>query len=130
MRRVRSLVIVFAVLALAGAAQAARQATALEVQWMSQSVQSPFRQSKAWARISTRDAHWGVVFIRSCATACAPVRPGAVFLLHRRSLSLHDWIGSLVASARLRPANHAQIRRVCAAAPAAVQRDLLAALCG
>jgi hypothetical protein len=84
-----------------------------------------------WAFVSTADPHFGIYFKRRCiaAATCASSKPTYAFLLRRQRLTPKArW--SLVAQARLRPRDAKEVGAMCRAAPPAVTRDLLAAICG
>jgi hypothetical protein len=81
-----------------------------------------------WARISTRDGHYAIVFARRCRRCVSQRRPTYGFLLHRRTMSDRSrW--QLLAQAQLRPPYRPEIRRLCRAEPRPVRRELLSAIC-
>jgi len=129
MRRVAA--IAFGALLLAGSASASRSATKSEYYWMSGTVNSPVKSFTWWARVSTVNPHYGVVYLRQCSEAarCGTnhTHPLAVYLLRRRRLTARAWGGSLQAQAMLRPPYG--VNRLCRSAPRAVRQDLLATIC-
>jgi hypothetical protein len=83
-----------------------------------------------WGRVSTIDAHYGVVFAKRCSEAArcgTQTRPLYAYLLRRRGLTLRGWIGSLQAQAQLRPPYG--VTRLCRSVPKGVRHDLLARIC-
>lgn len=125
-------VIVLGALMLAGAAAASRPATDAELRWMIVPVNINTGNGSfgEWGRVSTIDAHYGVVYAKRCggAVRCEThTRPLYAYLLRRRRLTPRSWVGSLQAQAQLRPPYG--VNRLCSSAPRAVRRELLAAIC-
>ena len=133
MRQGARVIVVVGALVLAAAALASRPASSVELRWMlGAPINTAYRSYETWGRISTRDAHWGVVFARRCQGACGGLShtlPGEVFLLRRGRLSNRAWVDSLVAQAQLRPPVPQDIGRLCRLTPIPVRRDLLATIC-
>jgi len=115
---------------LTGAASASRPATDAELRWMLANVNTGNGSFGEWGRVSTRDAHYGIVYAKRCGAAVpceTHTRPTYAFLLRRARLTPRGWVGSLQAQAQLRPPYG--VVRLCRAAPGAVRQDLLAAIC-
>jgi hypothetical protein len=130
-RRVAGIAVV--ALVLVGTALASRPATLTELYWMGVRNFSTGGRSDVWARVSTSDRHYAVVFTKPCSYAAARctsyTHPAHVYLLRRARLTVPSWADSLVAHAQLRPADRRDIVRLCRVTPKPVRRDLLAAVC-
>jgi hypothetical protein len=119
-------------LVLCGAASASRPATSAELNAM---MRAGFATGPGsftiWARISTRDGHYGIVYAKRCqnpAFCGSHIRPTYGFLVHRPTTSARSrWI--LFAQAQLHPPYRPEVTRLCRAAPKAVRADLLTATC-
>jgi len=124
-------VVAVGALVLTSAATASRPATYTEQRWMSSNSNTAIGQGVVWARVSTRDPHYGIYYVKRCAAAADPcgahTHPTEAYLLRRTRLTLRGWVGSLLAQARLRPPYG--VVGLCRAAPKAVRQDLLAAVC-
>jgi hypothetical protein len=87
-------------------------------------------QFTEWGRVSTKDAHYGVVFARRCSNGLTcenHTRPLYAYLLRRNRLTARAWVNSLQAQAPLRPPFG--VRRLCSTAPGRVRHELLATIC-
>ena len=84
-----------------------------------------------WARISTRDGRYGIVYAKRCrnpAFCGSHIRPTYGFLVHRRTTSARShWV--LAAQAQLNPPYRPEVTRLCRTAPKAVRADLLPVIC-
>jgi hypothetical protein len=120
-------------LVFAGIASASRPATRGEMRWMDGApINTGNGSFVVWALVSTENPHYAVYFAGRCPKTGCGMGHGTgaeVFLLRRAKLTERGWVGSLVAQAQLRPAVRPDILRVCRSAPAAVRKDLLAAVC-
>ena len=87
----RLVVVTLAALVLAGAASASRPATSPELKAMSLAGFETGPGSFAmWARISTRDGRYGIVYAKRCqnpAFCGSHIRPTYGFLVHRATTS-------------------------------------------
>ena len=119
-------------LVLAGATSASRPATNAELRAMMRAgFQTGHGSFVEWARISSRDARYGIVYAKRCnnpAFCGSHIRPTYGFLVHRPTTRarLH-WV--LAAQAQLNPSYRPEITRLCHAAPKVVRTDLLPVIC-
>jgi hypothetical protein len=129
MRRVAA--IVLGALMLSGAASASRPVADAELRWMIDgNINTGNGSFGEWGRVSTIDAHYGVVYAKRCggAVRCEThTQPLYAYLLRRPRLTLRGWVESLQAQAQLRPPKG--VTRLCRGAPRAVRHDLLATIC-
>ena len=132
MRLVLVIPIALGALALGAAASASRPATRSELYAMQRAgFETGPGSFLEWARISTRDGRYGIVYAKRCqnpAFCGSHIRPTYGFLVHRPTTNARArWV--LLAQAQLHPPYQSEVTRLCRAAPKAVRADLLPVIC-